>query len=339
MQDAVNVLITLPFTASQIEKFQSVSPRISITQRETKSVDDLADVLSTIDVLYTFGLFPTPAAAPRLRWVQLHQAGADRILDQPLYTNSDVVFTTTSGIHAIPMAEYTMAMILAFAHRLPKIMEDQLNTQWAEERWNRFMPTELYGATLGIVGYGNIGRQIARLAQAFGMKVLAIKRDLRHLQQINTYTVIDVGDPEGEIPNRLYPPEALHSFLGECDFVVLTVPLTGETQHIINAAALKAMKPNAVLINISRGDIIDEAALIEVLRADKIGGAALDVFAEEPLPKESALWTLPNVIISPHISGTSPLYYERAANLFAENLRRFISGEPLLNQVERNRGY
>src|SRR5262249_18713581 len=140
-------------------------------------------------------------------------------------------------------------------------------------------------------------------------------------------------------PNRLYPPEALHSFLGECDFVILTIPLTGDTQHMINAAALKAMKPNAVLVNIARGDIIDEAALIEALRAEKIRGAALDVFAEEPLPNESPLWGLPNVIISPHISGTSHLYYERAASLFTENLRRFISGEPLLNQVERNRGY
>jgi phosphoglycerate dehydrogenase-like enzyme len=338
--NTLNVLLTMPFSAAQVEKISAVSPRIAVTQREARTPEDIADVIAATDVLYTWNVFPSTAAdAPRLRWVQLHQAGIDALTENPLYLNSDVAFTTGSGIHAIPMAEYTMAMVLAFAHHMPRMMEDKISGLWPSERWNRYLPKELYGSTIGIIGYGSIGRQIARVAAAFGMKVLAIKRDLRQPGETNTYTVADTGDPEGELPDRMYPPEALHSFLGECDFVVLTVPLTGTTKHLIDAAALKAMKMDAVLINVARGDVIDEAALIEALRNELLRGAALDVFSQEPLPADSPLWTLPNVIISPHIAGLTPQYYERAADLFAENLRRFIGGEPLMNQVDRGKGY
>jgi phosphoglycerate dehydrogenase-like enzyme len=338
--NTLNVLLTMPFSAAQVEKMSNVSPRIVVTQREARTAEDIADVIGITDVLYTWNVLPQAVAdAPRLRWVQLHSAGIDGVLDSPLYINSDVSFTTGSGIHAIPMAEYAMAMVLAFGHHLPRMMEDKISELWPSERWNRYLPKELHGATIGIVGYGSIGRQIARVAAAFGMKVLAIKRDLRQPGETNTYTVAGTGDPEGEIPDRIYPPEALHSFLGECDFVVVTVPLTGNTKHLIDAAALKAMKQDAVLINVARGDVIDEAALIEVLRNELMRGAALDVFSQEPLPADSPLWTLPNVIISPHIAGLTPQYYERAAELFTENLRRFIAGEPLMNQVDRNQGY
>lgn len=337
--DPINVLITMPFERALVAKLEAVSPRLAITVREARTLEEISDLIPTVDVLYTWNLFPNPSDAPRLRWVQLHQAGFDNVSNQVLYTNSDVTFTTASGVHSIQMAEYTMAMILAFAHHLPEMMEDKLNTLWPKERSNRYMPKELFGATIGIVGYGSIGRQIAKLAQAFGMKVLAVKNDLRHLEEANTYLVPETGDPTGDLPDRIYPPEALHSFLKECDFVVLTVPLTPETHHLIDAAALKAMKNDAVLINVARGDVVDQQALIEALQQQRIGGAALDVFSPEPLPPDNPIWILPNVIQSPHIAGLTPHYYERATELFAENLRRFIAGETLLNQVERSKGY
>jgi phosphoglycerate dehydrogenase-like enzyme len=170
------------------------------------------------------------------------------------------------------------------------------------------------------------------------MKVLAIKRDVRILAD-ERYAEPGIGDPDGEIPDRIYPPQALHSFLKECDYVVLTIPLTSDTHHMIDAAALSVMKPHAVLINVGRGDVVDEQALLVALVQGTIGGAALDVFSEEPLPMSSPLWQLPNVIISPHISGFTPHYDERATDIFAENLRRYVADEPLLNVVDRDRDY
>lgn len=336
--ETINVLVTMPFPQPLIDKLSRVSSTLVVTQREARTAEEIADVVGEVEVIYAWEAIPLPENASKLRWVQLHSAGADAILQHPLYLQSDVIFTTANGIHAIPMAEYVMAQILAFAHHLPRMFEDKLNATWTQGRWNRYVPSELHGATFGVVGYGSIGRHVARLAQAFGMRVLAIKRDVRHLAG-ERYIVPGVGDPEGDLPDRIYPPQALHSFLSECDYVVLTVPLTSQTRHLVDAAALAAMKPGGVLINISRGDVVDEPALVAALEQGKIGGAALDVFAEEPLPEDHPLWKLPNVIISPHVGGFTPHYDDRATDIFAENLRRYVGGEPLLNVVNRDREY
>jgi len=337
--ETINVLLTLPFSKDVMEKLSSVSPSLTFHERDVQSVEEIADILSEVDVLYTFSVLPDPSDAPRLRWVQMHTAGVDTLLKHPLYTQSEVMFTSTSGIHVIQMAEYTFAMLLALTHRVPLIVEDQAAARWAEKRWERFMPAELYGATLGIVGYGAIGRQVARIGQAFGMRIIAIKQDVRHLKFQNRYVIPNTGDPDGEIPDRIYPPEALHAFMAECDYVVVMAPLTAKTDYLIDSKVLAAMKPGAILINGARGDVIDEQALITALQDKKLGGAALDVFSIEPLPAESPLWGIPNVIISPHIGGYSPQYDERATDVFAENLRRFVAGEPLINLVERGKDY
>jgi phosphoglycerate dehydrogenase-like enzyme len=336
--ETVNVLVAHSFSEPLMEKLAAVSPILNITQRDVKTPEEMKDIASDADVLYALQTFPSPEAAPRLRWVQLHSAGVDPILADPLYTQTEVIFTTTSGIHTIQIGEYVMAQVLAFAHRLPIMLADQAAAHWPKGRWDRYVPDELYGATLGIVGYGSIGRQIARLAQGFGMRILAIKRDARRLDN-DHFSLPDTGDPQAEIPDRIYPAQALHSFLGECDYVALTIPLTGDTRHLIDAPALAAMKPNAVLINIARGSVVDETALIDALQTRRIAGAALDVFSQEPLPEDSPLWKLPNVILSPHISGFSDQYDARAMEVFTENLRRFIGGEPLLNLVDRAREY
>lgn len=336
--ETLNVLVTMPFEASLIEKLKATSPDIRVTQREARQVEDIADLIEETDVLYTWQALPLPEQAPRLRWVQLHLAGVDSILEHPLYTKLAVIFTNLSGIHAVPTAEYAMAQILAFAHRLPTMLEDKASATWTDKRWLRYVPNELYGATLGIVGYGSIARRLARLGRAFGMHVLVVKRDVRQLA-LARFSLPDVGDPEGELPDRIYPPKALHSFLAECDYVVILVPLTPQTRGMIDHAALASMKQTAVLVNVARGEVVDEAALIEALQSNTIAGAALDVFSQEPLPADSPLWKLPNVIISPHVAGFTPHYDARATDLFAENIRRFLADEPLLNVVDRSLNY
>ena len=345
--EEINVLVTMPFPPELIGKLADVSPRLKVVQHEARSSEDLPqEQIDAVDVIYTQSALPNPELAPKLQWVQLHSAGINHIVDSRLYTNSDVTITTASGIHSVNMAEYVLAQMLALGHHIPKMIEDKEQKHWprklddqlSESRWERYVPQELRDRTLGVVGYGSVGREIARLAQAFGMQILAIKRDLRNLEDMS-FRLEGTGDPKADIPERIYPVAALHSFLTECDVVVLTTPLTSETTNLIDAQALNAMRNDALLINVSRGGIIAEADLVNALQEGEIGGAALDVFQEEPLPDTSPLWELPNVILSPHVSGFTPHYDDRATDLFAENLRRFIVGEDLINVVDRKRGY
>lgn len=337
MTDPIRILVLTqsPIPSPLLEKLRAVSPRLMIEHRTARTLDELGDVWGGVEVLYTSSLMPSPERAPALRWVQGHFAGVDRLLDHPLLKSATL--TTASGIHAPNMAEYILMMMLACAHHLPRMIGCQQRAEWPAARSDLFTPRELRGATLGIVGYGSVGRETARLAKAFGMRVLATKRDVEHAKE--GWQLPEVGDPETRHVDRLYRPEALLTMLGECDYVALTVPLSPATRGLIGAEALKRMKPDAILINVARGGVVDEPELIAALRAGTIGGAALDVFAEEPLPVASPLWSLPNVILSPHISGLSPLYDERAMALFAENLRRYVAGEPLLNVVDVARGY
>ncbi|MFQ5923274.1 MAG: D-2-hydroxyacid dehydrogenase, partial [Anaerolineales bacterium] len=194
------------------------------------------------------------------------------------------------------------------------------------------------GSTVGLVGYGNIGREIARLCQGFGAQVLATKRDLKVLD-MGGHVLEGLGDAQAEIPERLYPPQALPSMASECDFLILTVPLTPETRGMVNAKVFQSMKSTAYLIDVSRGGVVDQGALVEALKEGEIAGAALDVYPVEPLPESSPLWELPNVILSPHVAGTSGQYLARAADLFAENLRRYVANEPLINRYDPRLGY
>lgn len=338
MTNSIQVLVLTqsPIPSPLIEKLCAISPRLAVEHRTAQTLEELGDVWGEVEVLYTTGLAPAPEAAPALRWVQGHFAGVDHFLDHPLLER--VTLTTASGVHAPNMAEYILMMMLAVAHHLPRMIEYQKKVAWPKERWALFAPRELRGGTVGIVGYGSVGREVARVAKVFGMRVLAMKRDVQRAAD-EGWGLSGVGDPAVENVEHLYPPEALRSMLSESDFVVLTLPLSPATRGLIGAEALKAMKREAILINVARGGVVDEAALIEALRAGAIGGAALDVFVEEPLPAASPLWTLPNVILSPHISGFTPEYDNRAMALFAENLRRYVAGEPLLNRVDVTRGY
>ena len=339
MTTPVEVLITLPFSDELVNQLRGVSPRLKVTITKARKIEEVPnEVWSRVEVLYTNNVIPTPEQAPLLRWIQFHWAGIDHVIDAPILNKPDVVATTLSGAAASKLAEYALMMMLALGHRLPALLANQRKAEWPRDRWERFTPQELSESTVGIIGYGSIGRQIARLLHTFGATILATKRDPMHPEDTG-YIPDGQGDPSGDLVRRLYPPQAIRSMFRECDFVVITVPLTSETRKLIGAEELAVLKPNACLIDISRGGIIDLAALVSALKDNRIAGAALDVFPEEPLPSDHPLWKLPNVIITPHISGNTPNYDQRALALFTENLQRYLEGTSLYNQLNTQRGY
>lgn len=339
MNTPINILVTLPFPKNLISNLENISPRLDITVHEATKPDEIPDDLwKKTEVLYTNYVLPTAEQAPELRWIQFHWAGIDHILDDPILRKPDLVSTSLSGASASQVAEYIMMMLLALGHHLPMLFDHQKRHEWSGERWEVFRPQELRQSTVGIVGYGSIGRQLARVLHPFGTIVLATKRDAMHPAD-RGYIPEGMGDQEGNFVHRIYPTEALNSMLKECDFVVITLPKTGETENLISTEALEVMKPTSYLIDISRGGIIDHSALIPALKEKKIAGAALDVFPEEPLPEDNPLWELPNVIVTPHISGITPYYDERAVEMFSANLERYLANQPLFNQIDINLGY
>lgn len=334
----IRVLITVDFPEGVLERLKAVSPQLSIQLAPVSEAEELSDQqLADVEVLYTRRALPDPERVPNLRWVQFHWAGIDPFVDHPLL-RAEIKITTLSGAAVPQMAEFALTMILSLGRHLPQMMKDKDEKQWAEDRFTRYRPLELHDSTVGIVGYGSIGRELARLCQASGATVLATKRDLKQLEQ-SGYIPEGLGDPQAEIPTRIYPPQAIASMAAECDYLVLTVPLTPSTRGLVNAKVLEKMKQSAYLIDISRGGVVDHGALVEALKEKRIAGAALDVFPVEPIPESSPLWELPNVILSPHVAGTSGKYLERAADLFAENLRRYVANEPLLNLFDPQQGY
>jgi phosphoglycerate dehydrogenase-like enzyme len=334
----INVLVTAPFPTPLIEKLRAVSPQLKIEQWLVPADKQWpADKTMTAEVYYAVNAVPTPEQAPHLQWIQAHWAGVDHMRQEAIW-NSNIPIATASGVHAPNMGQYVFAQILAWAHRVPRWLYYQQKKEWPKDRWQKFVPDELHGRTLGILGYGSVGREVARLAKGFGMTVLATKRDARSLEH-SGYTPPGSGDPEGKMADRIYPTEATRSMVAECDYVVITLPLTDKTYHLFDEPMFRAMKPNSFLINVGRGPVVKEADLARALRRGWLAGAGLDVFEVEPLPSDSPLLAQENVIISPHVSGFTPNYDERVTDLFAENLRRYLAGEPLLNVVDREAGY
>jgi phosphoglycerate dehydrogenase-like enzyme len=335
----VDVLITRPFSTSLTKPLQEVSPLLRITVHPAQNINDVPDELwARCEVLYTDRVIPDVELAPNLKWVQHHYAGLDPTVGITPTDRPNLIVTTLSGAATSQIAEHVLTMLLALSRQLPALSVQQKKAEWPRDRWERFKPRELRTSTVGIVGYGSIGRQVARLLREFRTTVLATKNDAM-LPIDSGYTPEGMGDPNGDLVHRLYPAQALKSMLKDCDFVVVAVPLTPATRGLINAQALAACKPTAYLIDVSRGGIVDHAALTKALNEHRLAGAALDVFPEEPLPKKSPLWELSNVIITPHIAGISAHYDERAMELFAENLSRYIVDLPLYNVFDFKKGY
>jgi phosphoglycerate dehydrogenase-like enzyme len=335
----INVLITVSIKSSLIKRLQEVSPLLRITVHPADAINAVPDELwNRCEVLYTNGIIPDEEVAPNLKWVQHHYAGIDSSLEFISPDRPNLTVTTLSGAETSQIAEHVMAMILAFGRQLPSLLANQKKAEWPKDRWERFKARELRTSTVGIVGYGSIGRQVARLLREFGATVLATKNNAMQPAD-NGYTPEGMGDPNGDFVHRLYPAQALKSMLKDCDFIVVAVPLSDNTRGMINTDVFSACKPTAYLIDISRGGIVDHAALTKALSERSLAGAALDVFPEEPLPKKSPLWEMPNVIITPHIAGGSSFYDERAMQLFAENLSRYIADLPLYNVFDFKKGY
>ena len=312
MSEQIEVLVTLPFSEDNIRQLQDVSPRLHIRVIKARKVEEIdPEVWKTVEVLYTNRVLPAIEQAPELKWIQFHWAGIDHAVMTPILSKPGLTATSLSGAAASQVAEYIVGMMLALGRRLPELLALQRLGEWPRERWERFSPRELRESTVGIVGYGSIGRQTARLLQPFGATVLAAKRDVMHPEDLD-YAPEGMGDPQGDLIHRLYPIQALRSMLKVCDFVAVTLPLTPETRGLIGAPELASLKPSAFLIDTSRGGVVDHAALLPILRDRKIAGAALDVFPEEPLPADSPFWRLSNAILTPHISGNTPDYDGRS---------------------------
>ncbi len=336
----VTILITASFAEQHLERLRRVAPdRVAVHQVTTSRLSDVPeDLRARAHVLYTFNALPASREEmPALRWIQLHSAGVDHLPDW-LKQQTEIVITTTSGIHAVPMAEYTFMSILAFFRRLPRMLHYQQKGEWPRNRWALFANGELRDMTLGVVGYGSIGREVGRLGKAFGMRLLALRRHGGRKEDTG-YVVPGTGDPQGNLPDAWYTSEQRLEMLAQCDVVVNALPLTPETRHFFGQAEFRAMRPSAYFVNVGRGATVDEAALVRALQEGWIAGAGLDVFEEEPLPADSPLWKMENVILSPHVSAFSHRYDDRAVELFATNLARFLAGEALYNVYRPRLGY
>jgi len=317
----VKVLVTFPLDEKYLKKIGEIDG-VEVVKATTN--EEILREIENAEILYSTKITPEQfKKAKKLRWIQSPFVGVDALLIEEV-RKSDVIVTCSRGIHASQASDHVFALILAFARRLPELFEDQRRRVWRVRHPLPFDPLdELSGKTLGIVGLGAIGREIARKGKCFGMRVIGIKR---------TPEKVDYVD-------EVYGVDGLEKVLEESDYLVLCVPLTSETRSMIGEEELRKMKKSAYLINIARGEVVDEDALIRALKEKWIAGAALDVTREEPLSKTSELWELDNVIITPHVAGSTPHYWDRAVNLFLENLKRYLRGDKLLNVVDKGRGY
>ena len=341
----VHVVLTagMPVPDALVDELQAVDPRLRIQKvsREQRpflaagrgdSPEPDAQALKGMlaDAEVVIAAFEAPAdlmqRAPKLRWFHTFSAGVEQYVRWG-FLDRDVIFTNGSGPSAQPIAEYVMMTVLMLAKRAAEYIRLQDHGRWQRLVEGPNGGTELRGKTVGIVGLGAIGDETARLAKAFGCRVIATRRSATYPRE-NTDGV-----------DLLLPAADLQRLLSESDFVVLTAPATPETRGMMNAETFGQMKSGAFLINIARGTLVDEAALIAAIKDGRIAGAALDVFDREPLPAESELWRLPQVIVTPHISAASQHFLRRQVDICKENLARYLRGEQLANLVTRERGY
>lgn len=300
-------------------------PVVEAVQRS--SYEGIEEYLRDAEVVIAWSLRPEQFKhAKKLRWIHSPAAAVHQLMF-PELIQSDVILTNSSEVHGVVVAEHVMALVFALAKRLAQAVRFQPRHTWGQEAlWLAHPPPrEIGGATLGLVGLGGIGRRVAKFASGVGMRVIAVREH-----------------PGKETPDgveQVLPSSQLDELLSQSDYVVLAAPVTPSTVGLMNAVRLARMKPDAYLINVGRGPLVDEVALARVLREHKIAGAALDVFSEEPLPADSPLWELENLLITPHTAGITEKLWDRHYALISENLRRYLKGEPLLGLVNKKQGY
>ena len=300
-------------------------PELKIVHFE--KYEDAAQDLTDCEIAFTISLRPEQfVSARKLRWIHAPSAAVHQFLF-PQLVHSDVILTNSSEVHGPVVAEHVIALIFALAKKIPQAVRAQQDRVWAQEAiWtNRPKPREIAGATLGLIGVGSIGHHVAKMASAIGMRVMAVREHP------------DREKPEGV--DSVLPTSAIDTLLGQSDFVAMSVPLTPETRGLMNAERFAKMRPGAYLINVGRGPQVDELTLEHALRNHQIAGAALDVFDKEPLPPDSPLWRLDNLLITPHTAGMTEKLWQRHYELFSANLRRYFAGEPLEYVVNKEKGY
>ncbi len=307
---------------SHMEKIRAAAPEadIIVIKDSKKKTDEKLARCADTEIFFGTDIKEWIKSLPELKWVQVAIAGVDWILADPDIADSDVAITNASGVHSIPVSEHVLAIMLSFCRNMNVHFKDQMNRKW------RHLPEyrELSGSTMGVIGFGKIGEKIAETAKALGIKVLGLRRN---------------PDRSSSFVDRMFGPDQLQEMLPACDWVVISAAATKETDGMIGATELNAMKKSAHIINIARGALIKEGELIKTLREGRIAGAGLDVFEKEPLEESSPLWELPNVIITPHIAAGTPYYVDRLVDIFCDNIRRYYSGKPLINLVDRKLGY
>lgn len=314
---ALNILVLNKLAEKHMTAISNAAPDSSVIVAD---LENAAKYIDNCDVLVAWGWMDIRlllSNAPKLRWIHVLSAGVENILSPELQT-SNIILTNSKGIHGIPVSEHVLAMMLTFSRGLNLYIRNQLNKEW-----KRANVDEIHNKTIGIVGLGSIGREIAKKAKGLGMNVVAVKK------QITTELFVD----------RLYSPEQLNEMLAASDFVVSALPLVDETREYFKLEQFSAMKQSAYFINIARGGVVREDDLITALQQGLIKGAGLDVFENEPLQNDSPLWDMPNVLITPHIAALSPYYLDRAIKLFADNLGRFVVNGEMYNLIDKSKGY
>ena len=300
-------------------------PQVEVIHRE--SYEGIEEHLRDAEVIFTISLRPEQFAVTRkLQWIHAPTAAVHQFLF-PELINSDVILTNSTEVHGPVVAEHVIALIFALAKKIPQAAISQQKHVWGKEAmWiEGYRPREIAGATLGLIGLGSIGRRVAKMASALGMRVIAVRE---HVEK-------EVS-PGVEL---VFAASELDKLLGQSDFVVVAAPLISATQGLMNAERFRQMKPEAFLINVGRGPQVDEAALADALCRRRIAGAAIDVFEQEPLPPDSPLWDLDNLLITPHTAGLTGKLWDRHYELFSGNLRRYLLNEPLLHVVDKHTGY
>ena len=339
------VLIASFIEEEQVERIRQVDPKLDVVYepsllrpprysadhtgkpvtRTAEKEEEWRKLLAKADIMFDFdytNIDSLPELAPNVRWIQATSAGIGQFVRRTSYATRmpNTIFTTASSVHAQPLAEFVLMSMLMFSRNMFSIQEQQ-----SRKHWERLAGTDLVGRTMGIIGLGNVGRGVAGLAKPIGLRVIG--NDLYAKGK----------DPADYGVDALYGPDGLDDMLGQSEFLVLCTPHTDETDKMIGAHELAMLPEGAILINIARGAVVDEAALIESLQSGHVGGAALDVFEEEPLPIESPLWDMPNVLVSPHSASTSDRENERIVDIFCANLRSYLDGQPMQNVLDPNR--
>jgi phosphoglycerate dehydrogenase-like enzyme len=305
-------------------RLQSAFPQIKWVH--LPNYDRVPQEIADTDILIGWSIKPQQfLEAHKLKWIHSPAAGVHQLMF-PELISSGVVVTNSREIHGPVVAEHAIAVVLALAKRIPQCVSYQSRKEWAQEKlWHEYpRPREVAGDTVVVVGMGGIGREFTARAKALGMRVLAIREN-------------PANGAEGA--DAVYGAEQLDEVLPQADYVLLCTPVTPATTGMINRARLAKMKADAYLLNVGRGPLVDDAALLEALQSRRIGGAALDVFVEEPLPPESPYWSLENLLITPHTAAVTDKLWDRHYDLIVENLTRFLEGRPLLCEVDKQRGY